>query len=138
MTFPLDRQILDDLVTLYLSGEASPATRALVEAEMASDPRLARVVADARQAGELPPPPPPRPGAEMASLRRTRELMRSRTQTLAVALIFTVLPLSFTFGDSGITFFVLRDSPKVAVAWWGTAAVLWVSYAVMRWRLRGV
>jgi hypothetical protein len=132
----LDREILDDLLTLYLSGEASAATVRLVENEIAADPTLARVVEQARRQRELPPAPPPAPRAEMASLERTRDLLRTRSQTLATALVFTVLPLAFTFDESGLTFLLIRDAPKVGLAWWFTAACLWVSYGVTRWRLR--
>ena len=36
------REVVVDLLPLYVSGEASPATRALVEAWLRDDPELAR------------------------------------------------------------------------------------------------
>ena len=38
----ITREIILDLLPVYLSGEASPATRSLVEEYMKQDPELAR------------------------------------------------------------------------------------------------
>ena len=47
----LPREVLLDLLPAYASGEASAATRALVEAHLAKDPELARRL---REASALP------------------------------------------------------------------------------------
>jgi len=89
----LTRDVLNDLVTLYLADEASADTRALVEEQLARDPELARQVEEARS-GRLPLPaaPLPTPTAEKLALERTRQLLKSRSSTLVVAAVFTVLP----------------------------------------------
>lgn len=131
------RDVLNDLVTLYLADEASADTRALVEEQLARDPALARQVEEARSGRlPLPPAPPPTPTAEKRALERTRQLLKSRSSTLVVAAIFTVLPLSFAFDESGITYLLIRDDPVVGTAWWLTAAVMWIAHIVVRRRLR--
>lgn len=131
------REVLDDLVTLYLAGEASADTRALVEEQLAHDPELARQVEEARSSRlSLPTAPPVTPTAEKLALERTRQLLKSRSSTLVVAAIFTVLPLSFAFDESGITYLLIRDDPVVGTAWWLTAAVMWIAHLVIRRRLR--
>jgi hypothetical protein len=130
----LSRDVKRDLLTLVEAGEASADTRALVERLLAEDPELARQAAAARGAA-LPPTPPP-PEAGKRALDETRRLLAHRNQTLAVALVFTFLPLAFTFDASGITFLLIRDAPRIGWAWWFTAAVMWGFHLYYRRRLR--
>lgn len=131
------RDVVKDLLPLYLAGEASADTRALVESHLAHDPELARQVEAAR--GEpfpLPASPALPPTAEMTALEQTRQLLKTRNATLSMALVFTAIPLSFTFEGSHLTFLVLRDAPVVAMAWWATAAVMWLGHFAIRRKLR--
>ena len=127
------RDVIKDLLPLYVSGEVSPDTKTLVEAYLRLDPELARAVAAAR-ALELPQTPPPTD--EKAALDETRQLLKTRSSTLATAILFTVLPFAFAFDESGITFLLIRDRPVVGMAWLFTAAVLWGWHAYVRRRLR--
>ena len=61
--------------------------------------------------------------------------MKTRTATLVVAVLFTVLPFTFTFSGTRITFLLLRDAPTIAAAWWLTAAVMWTCHVRVRRRL---
>lgn len=131
------RDVVRDLLPAYLAGEASADTRRIVEAFMASDPALAREVeAERSQAFALPATPASDRTPEKEALDRTRQLLKQRTSTLVVACVFTVLPLTFVFDESHITFLLLRDKPVVAYAWWATAAVMWVSHFIIRRRTR--
>lgn len=131
----LSRDVLRDLIALVEAGEASADTRALVAERLAADPELAREVERARNT-VLPPTPPPPPSAEKRSLDATRKLLKERTSTLAVAVLFTLLPLSFKVSDGELVFLLFRDAPKIAAAWWLTAAVMWVVHWRIRYRLR--
>lgn len=131
------RDVVRDLVTLDLAGEASEESRALIAEYLATDPDLAAQVEAARGLKlRLPPPRPLPPEAERRALAETRALLKQRTSTIAVALLFTLLPLSFVFDEGGIRFLILPDHPTIATAWWGTAAVLWLWYLRLRDRLR--
>jgi len=132
---PVSRDVIADLLPLYLSGEVSADTKALVERCLADDPELARSVAAAK-AFELPPTPGPAPGGGKAALDQTRRLLKTRSSTLAMAVLFTALPFAFTFDGSGMTFLLIRDQPAVGSAWLFTAAVLWGWYAYVRRQLR--
>jgi len=129
------RDVIGDLLPLYVSGEVSRDTRALVERYLESDPELARAVAAAR-ALELPTTPGPPPTGEKAALDATRQLLKTRTSPLAMAILFTALPFTFAFDASGITFLLIRDATKVGSAWLSTAAVLWGWHVDVRRRLR--
>lgn len=132
----ITRDVVRDLLTVYLAGDASADTRALIEEYLANDASL-KAEADAAAAGQvrLPPTPPSAPTAELKALGKTRELMKTRTSTLVVAVVFTVLPFAFTFSGGRITFVLYRDAPVIAAAWWCTAAVLWGWHIWVRRRL---
>jgi anti-sigma factor RsiW len=131
------RDVVVDLLPVYLAGEASADTSRIVEAFMASDPLFAaRVAFERGKVFALPPTPPPATTAEKETLAAAQRWLKHRTQTMVVAAIFTVLPLTFTFDDSGITFLLLRDKPKVALAWWATAAIMWACHFYIRRRTR--
>ena len=132
----LPRDVVRDLWLLVESGEASADSRALVEAHLAADPELARELATSAAGAVLPPAlpatPPPSRDAEREALERTRKRVSLRTQTFAVALFFTLLPFTFVVKDSRVTFFLLRDAPTIAAAWWLVAAVMWAIYYRIR------
>jgi anti-sigma factor RsiW len=131
----ISRDIVKDLIPVYLAGDASADTQALVESYLKTDPELARDVTAAR-ATSLGLPATPPPSAEKQALDATRQLIKSRTSTLAVAMIFTVLPLTFAFHGTEITFFLIRDAPLIGVTWWMTAAIMWIWHLAIRRRLR--
>jgi anti-sigma factor RsiW len=131
------RDVVRDLLSVYLAGEASADTRAFVDSYLESDAELARQVEVARAGAlRLPPTSPPAPAAEKQALDATRQLLKARTSTLVVATLFTLLPLTFVFKDSRVTFVLIRDAPVIGLAWWATAAVMWTWHILVRRRLR--
>jgi hypothetical protein len=130
-------EVVKDLLPLYVAGEASADTRALVEEFLRTDAQLA-ALADALRDQESRPAPPPAapPGAERAALETTRSLLRRRSWLLGFALMLTALPLSFAFDSGGMRFLLLRDAPAFAVASWVIAAGLWAAFAHVARRLR--
>jgi len=131
----ISRDVVKDLMPVYLAGDASADTRALVESYLKRDPELASDVKAAR-AASLELPATPAPSAEKQALDATRQLIKSRTSTLVVAMVFTVLPLTFVFHGTTITFFLIRDAPLIGLTWWVTAAIMWIWHVTIRRRLR--
>jgi anti-sigma factor RsiW len=131
------REIVKDLLPLYVSGEASPDSGRLVESFLASDPELAKL-AEALRAEMVGPPreAPVASGAERAALERTKSLLRRRTWLLALALFFTGLPFSFVAGEDGLRFLLVRDAPALGSAALAVAAALWIAYGINARRLR--
>ena len=131
----ISRDIVKDLIPVYLAGDASADTRALVESYLKTDPELASDVTAARGISlGLPATLPPT--AEKRTLDATRQLLKHRTSTLVVAMLFTVLPLTFAFRGTTITFFLIRDAPVIGIAWWVTAAIMWIWHVRIRRRLQ--
>jgi anti-sigma factor RsiW len=125
----ITRDIVIDLLPLYESGEASADTRAVVEAFLATDAELARIVKAARRSVPVTPAPasPPPAHAERATLERTRKALRRKSWTLGLALFFTLLPFTFAFNGGQISFFMWRDEPGSRL-FLLSAAWLWWSY----------
>ena len=131
----ISRDIVKDLITVYLAGDASADTRAFVESYLKTDPELSRDV-EAARGTTLELPEARMPTAEKQALEATRQQLKNRTSTLVVAMVFTVLPLTFAFHGTTITFLLIRDAPLIGVAWWVTAAIMWIWHVWLRRRLR--
>src|ERR1039457_111989 len=110
------REVILDLLPVYLSGEASPATRTLVEEYMKQDAELAQRIrlqwADIF-AKAVPSALPP--DLELRSLRRTRSLLSWQRWLFGLAIFFSAMSLSNEFSFKGGHFqefhFLLRDYP---------------------------
>jgi hypothetical protein len=125
----ITRNVVKDLVTVYLAGEASADTRSLVEDWLRSDPELAAQVESARGL-ELPAVAAPEPTVEKRAFDRTRRRLRGRAIVLGAAIYFSTLPLTVTFGSDGFHGLLLEDWPARIVAL-AIAAGLWIAY----WRM---
>lgn len=130
----ITRDVVSDLLAVYLSGEATADTRALVEEWLKTDADLARRAEEARRA-DLPPVTLPAPSAEQRAFVRTRRGLRLRAIMLGLAVYVSTLPLTVTFNRQGFQGLMIQD-------WWerilllAIAAVLWVVYFRMPRRLR--
>jgi hypothetical protein len=135
------RDVVLDLLPVYLAGEASQATRDLVDEYLREDPELERRV----RAGDpsLVPDVPvgPRPEAELASLVRTRRTLGRLRWTCAFATMFTAIALALRieFMEGRLTTFrfLIADHPVPFGICLAAAAVLWWLYFSMRRRASG-
>ena len=117
--------VLNDLLTLYLAGEASADTRALVEERARRDPAFAAKLTAAREldrtaarAIELPVPGTPPGDVELRDLLTTRYAIFARTLFFACAIIFTFVPLLFLAPS--------RLHPSIVRSFWMLAAIAWL------------
>lgn len=136
----LHPDVIRDLLPLYLAGEASPATRDLVEQHLAADPELARLAQTAardderraRVSREVAVPVT----VEKTALRTTRRLLRRRSRLLGLAIAFTVLPFSFSFDGHELRLIFFEGSPWFCSLVLTAAAGLWIAYWWVSRRLR--
>lgn len=125
----ITRDIVIDLLPVYESGDASADTRAAVEAFLAQDPEFARIVKAARHTSSQSRASAATEdnGTERLALERTRKALRRKSWTIALAVMFTLLPFTFAFRGGDFVFFMWRDEPGsrlflISAAW------LWWSY----------
>ncbi len=135
------REVILDLLPLYLAGEASPATRALVEEYLKQDTELAQRIRLQWEEGlKRAAPSGLPPELELRSLRRTRRLLAAQKWLFGLGLGFGLLGLSFEFSTRGSQFqefhFLFRDSPAAFGGSLAFSLVCWVWYLVIRHRLR--
>jgi predicted anti-sigma-YlaC factor YlaD len=135
------REVILDLLPVYFAGEASPATRALVEEYMEQDKELAQRIRVqwADNLAKITPAALP-PDLELRSLRRTRALLGWQRWLLALSITFTAIALtsqiSFQEGRIKEFHFLMRDFPIQFGSFALLAIACWIGYYSIRRRLR--
>ena len=130
--------VIHDLLPVYVAGEASADTVALVEEFLRSDPDLARTAETLRGSGLPELPVELRPDQEKEVLQMTKQLLRWRGILMGLALFLTLLPLSFRFGNGRITWMFFEEirAPGKALICLG-ALSCWGGFLYVRRRLQG-
>jgi anti-sigma factor RsiW len=135
------REVILDLLPLYLAGEGSPATRALVEEHLRQDPELARLVEDGWK-GDLPSAASSTlpPELELTTIRRTKRLLAWQRWLFGLGIGFSAIALTSeaTFGDGRLKEFhlLIQEYPAPFGACLTLAFVSWIAYSMIRRRLR--
>jgi len=133
----ITKNIISDLLPLYVANECSPDTRVLVDEYLQSNPREA---AELRRIMNTALPGTPLPSAsldEIRALREARRRLRRRSWLLALAIFFSLAPLSF-FINGDKTWWMLRDAPKSALVYAIVGVLGWFAYAIERHRSRSL
>ena len=135
------REVILDLLPVYLSGEASPATCTLVEEYMKQDSELAqriRLQWVDNLAKAVPSALPP--DLELRSLRRTRSLLNWQRWLFGFGIFFLAMSLSNEFSFEGGHLkefhFLVRDYPVEFGACLVLGLACWIAYFSIRRRLR--
>jgi len=137
------REVILDLLPVYLSGEASPATRALVEEYMKQDPELAQRIRLqwTENFAKVAPSALP-PDLELRSLSRARKLLGLQRWLFAFGITFTALSLSNQTTFEGWHLkefhFLLRDYPVEMGICVTLGVICWTVYFLIRRRLRTI
>ena len=89
----IERNVILDLLPLYLAGEASPDTQALVEQYLASDPELAETaeLAAAMQQRAEDIPVPVKVEDQMEAYREAQKRILQRTLIWGAVIAFGIL-----------------------------------------------
>jgi hypothetical protein len=135
------REVILDLLPVYLAGEASPATRALVEEYMKQDAELSlrirhRLAEGFARATPLALPP----DVELRSFSRTRKLLGLQRWLFGLGIFFSAMLLSNEFSFEGWHLkefhFLLRDYPVEFGICLALGVACWSAYFFIRRRLR--
>lgn len=133
------RDTIVDLLPLYLSGEASPATQQLVREFLASDPSLAELAREQEAALQDGAPLPARtPDLETVSFQRTRKRVVAQRWAFGLAWLFTALTFSTEMTVEGghivSAQLALANAPILLGFVATVATVCWVAYIELRRR----
>jgi hypothetical protein len=124
--------VMNDLLTIYLAGEASAATKTLIEGHARQNPAFAaRINAAGTLALNGDAFAQPAKDLELQTLAKTRRFILLRTLFFASGILFTLLPLLFAFDDNGVQFLVLGRHPGLVWSFWSIAAASWVACHTM-------
>jgi len=80
------RDVILDLLPLYLSDEASNDSRALVAEHLDNDPELARLATQWKDRLPEPPPAPVNPDAQAIAYQEAKRQIANRVITLAIVI----------------------------------------------------
>jgi hypothetical protein len=135
------KDVILDLLPVYLAGEASADTRSLVDEYIRQDPALAqhiRMLSEDSLASIAHDPLSP--DIELRSLRRARALLGWQKWLFGFGITFTALSLSNEFSFEGARLvefhFLIRDYPLQFGCFVLLALICWVSYFALRRRLQ--
>lgn len=136
----IDREVVIDLLPVYFSGEASQATRDLVEECFREDPDLERIARNANRnvdtVGVLTQLPDQE--KEKETLVRLRNLVRYRNQMLGFSLAYSLIPIGLIIAAA---FFAkdLAHNLTVLALWFSAyAAGCWIAFFALSQHTRKV
>jgi hypothetical protein len=126
------RQVISDLWPLYVAGEASVDTRALIESFLATDPPFAATLRDSAEAGRsIPSAPALDPDHELKTLSLTRRRLRGYLWLLQLAMVFTMLSFGRIVADTS-----WDVSPRNFIITASMAIAFWIAFFVTLIRMR--
>ncbi|MDR3703518.1 MAG: hypothetical protein P4L56_27970 [Candidatus Sulfopaludibacter sp.] len=99
----ISKNVIRDLLPVYVAGEASAETRALVDAALAEDEELRAEVGELGTVPSMPEPPAPA-GLAVVALKHTQRLLRKRSALVGFCYFFTALTFAFVNRPGGIAF----------------------------------
>jgi hypothetical protein len=136
MSTEVTRDVIVDLLPVYLSGEASADTKRLVETYMKGDPEFAQLIKTESKvvlpnvggAGL-------KPESELAALAKTQKQLRRRAWHLGLAICFTLFSITFHIGPEGVHW-TWHENHLAAVITTLAALFFWAAYYHDRRRLK--
>jgi hypothetical protein len=114
---------------VYVSGEASVETRALVEAYLRTDPEFSRQLRENPLGGMTPPPLPP--DVETNAFARARRQLRGFPWLLQLAILFSCFAFGRIVSDTS-----WDVSPRNFIITATIAVCFWIAFFVTLWRMR--
>ncbi len=125
------RDVMNDLLPVYFSGEASTDTRTLVEEYFRENPefeRMARGSARSLEMLQTAVAVAPEAKKEKRDLQSVHRQMWRKRMLFGMAVFFTLAPLAFVYSKGHISWMMVRNDPWTAAFYWGFAVVMWAVY----------
>jgi anti-sigma factor RsiW len=132
MKIDVSSAVISDLWPVYASGEASPDSRAVVEAFLAADPAFAQALRDSSGATlGVAKPPALSPDHELKTLALTRRRLWGYLWLLQLAIMFSCFAFGRIVADTS-----WDVSPRNFIVTASLAAVCWIAFFVSLIRIR--
>jgi ferric-dicitrate binding protein FerR (iron transport regulator) len=125
------KEIINDLIPLYVANECSPDTRALVDEYLQRNPQQTEEIRRAMETSIPEAAPSAKNLDEVRSFREARRRLRRRSRVMAFAIFFSLAPFSFVW-TSGRVWWLMREAPASAGVYAALGVVFWVIYAMER------
>jgi hypothetical protein len=128
----ITREIIADLYPLYVSGDASPDTRLLVQAFVKEDPEFLKTLSDEGwDALAACAPPSLSPDHELRTLARVKKRLLGPMGVMRFAIIFSCLAFGRIVSDTSFDV-----SPRKFIVTASIAVCFWVWFFVRLFRGR--
>ncbi|HEX4807356.1 MAG TPA: hypothetical protein VH325_00410 [Bryobacteraceae bacterium] len=137
----ISKEVIKDLLPLYVSGEASDETRELVQHYIETDPELEvmlREMTEAEQMLSRKPFVPDLADSQVRSFQKARLLIRYRGVILGAAIAYSLFPFAFVFANGQMHWIVISEMPKVALSSVIIAVALWCTYVFLSRKARKI
>jgi len=120
----ITRDVVADLWPLYISGDLSPDSRALVEEFLHQDPDYEPVLREQHDESWLKPAKPlAAPDRELHSMNQTKRILRGPTWLLFLAIMFSCFAFGRIIADTS-----WDVSPRNFIITASLAAVFWLAF----------
>ena len=123
----ITRDVILDLLPLYLADEVSDDTRSLVEQYLTDDPALAKLAEQSsfQQWGDVPVPL--NKEHEMKSFEKTKQLLIQQRMLMGFAIFSTLMIVAVRGGEDGIRW-LWSELPQVGWLLMFVSVVFWAAY----------
>lgn len=130
------KDVITDLLPLYLSEECSSDTKRFVDEFLKMDPVFAEEVKRFSR-NPLPAaiPTPLTKGDGLKTLIKTRRLIKRRSYFMAFAIFCSLAPFSFLYNDHKM-YWLFSESPASASVYLVLGAAFWVAYFATKQKTR--
>jgi hypothetical protein len=132
----ITRDVITDLLPVYLAGEASPDTRALIDEFLDENPDFAKLVAEQEKPLTSTSINIPKE-TEMQTLEKTKKILWQRSMYMGFAIFFSLFPASVRgSSDEGIRW-MWEGTPIIPIVSVLIAILMWILYARTNHKLDG-
>lgn len=124
----ITRDVIVDLLPVYLADEASDDTQALIEQFLVDDPALAKLVEQSNQeqwVEEIPIPLDKED--EMILFEKTKQLLFQQKLFMALAIVTSLMMVAF-YGDENGVRWLWINSPGAVWAILIVAGIFWTAF----------
>lgn len=128
----ITKDVIQDMLPLYFSGECSSDTKLLIEEFLNANPEFAVRAKDLLR-NPLPENIPGQVGKqdELRSLAKTRRMLKIRSYILGFAIFFSIAPFSFLYANNRFYWFMI-EAPVSATIYGIIGIGFWVTYVILK------